>query len=160
VVVEGPGETSYVELAYRGPAAGHPDFWPMAVLDSLLAGASSPSVFGGGISNKTSRLYRALVEQELAVNVGGDLLATLDPFIYSLTIVVTPDGKPEPAIAATEAEITACKIHCPDGRASAGGQQACTFAYSGGISNQAVYLVSLSWFRTGVVDGYLTAWLR
>ena len=40
------------------------------MLDSLLTGPSSLNMFGGGgVSNKTSRLYRALVETELAVSV-------------------------------------------------------------------------------------------
>jgi zinc protease len=159
VTVEGPGETTYVELAYRGPAGGHPDFWPMAVLDSLLAGASSPSVFGGGISNKTSRLYRALVEQELAVSVGGDLLATLDPFLYSLTIVVPPEREPEPAIAATEAEIYRLQDTLPglDELQRAVKQARALFAYSSeSISNQASWLgfaelvAGQAW-----LDGYL-----
>jgi zinc protease len=34
-------------------------------------------MFGSGISNKTSRLYRALVERELAISVQGGLQATL-----------------------------------------------------------------------------------
>ena len=67
--VEGPGETTYVQVCYRFPNASHPDFFPLAVLDSLLAGPSSLNMFGGGISNKTSRLYRALVEKELTVSV-------------------------------------------------------------------------------------------
>ena len=59
VDVEGPGETAYLEVAYHAPAGADPDFFPLAVLDSVLAGASSLNLFGGGISNKTSRLYRA-----------------------------------------------------------------------------------------------------
>ena len=39
-------------------------------LDSVLAGASNFNLFGGGLSNKTSRLYRGLVESELAASVG------------------------------------------------------------------------------------------
>jgi zinc protease len=53
--VEGPGETTYVQVCYRFPAASHPDFFPLAVLDSLLAGPSNLNMFSGGISNKTSR---------------------------------------------------------------------------------------------------------
>ena len=56
--VEGPGETTYLQVAYRFPAATHPDFFPLSVLDSLLAGPSNLNMFGGGISNRTSRLYR------------------------------------------------------------------------------------------------------
>ena len=66
--VEGPGETCYVQVCYRFPPASHPDFLPLSVLDSLLAGPSNLNLFSGGISNKTSRLYRALVrDKRLAV---------------------------------------------------------------------------------------------
>jgi zinc protease len=160
LVVEGPGETVFVEMAYRCPAAGHPDFWPMTVLDSLLSGASSPSLFGGGISNKTSRLYRALVDQELAVSVGGDLLATLDPFLYSLTLVLPPDSQPQPAIAAVETEIRRLQDSPPtqEELRRAVKQARALFAYSSeSISHQASWLgfaeivSGADWF-TGYLD--------
>ena len=70
--VSGPGETTY--LQHRLPRSGGsrtPDFFALTVIDSLLTGPSSLNMFGGGgISNKTSRLYRALVEKELAVSGG------------------------------------------------------------------------------------------
>ena len=50
VKVEGPGETTYVELAYHAPAASAPDFFAFTVLDSLLAGPSNLNMFGGSIS--------------------------------------------------------------------------------------------------------------
>ena len=77
LTVEGPGETAFVQDTYRAPAATDPDFLPFVVLDSLLTGPSSLNLFGGGISNKTSRLYRALVEAELAVSLHGSLPATI-----------------------------------------------------------------------------------
>lgn len=105
VVVEGPGETAYLEVAYHAPTATDPDFFPMVVLDSILAGPSNFNLFSGGISNKTSRLYRALVESELAVGVSGGLAATLDPFLYSLTATVRQGKTPEQVLAAMDAEI-------------------------------------------------------
>ena len=90
LVVEGPGETAFVQDNYRSPAATDPDFFPFVVLDSLLTGPSSLNLFGGGISNKTSRLYQALVEGEIAVSLQGSLPATIDPFIYSITATVHP----------------------------------------------------------------------
>jgi zinc protease len=105
VVVEGPGETAYLEVAYHAPTASDPDFFPMVVLDSILAGPSNFNLFSGGISNKTSRLYRALVESELAVGVSGGLAATLDPFLYSLTATVRQGKTPEQVLAAMDAEV-------------------------------------------------------
>jgi zinc protease len=103
--VEGPGETTYVQACYRFPNASHPDFFPLAVLDSLLAGPSNLNMFGGGISNKTSRLYRALVEKELAVSVYGGAQATIDPFMYNISMTIHPQRKPEEALSALEDEI-------------------------------------------------------
>jgi len=103
--VEGPGSTSYVQVCYHFPAASHPDFFALSVLDSLLAGPSNLNMFSGGISNKTSRLYRALVDRELAVSVHGGAAATIDPFLYSVTMTIHPKRKAEEALAALDKEI-------------------------------------------------------
>ena len=76
----------------------HPDYFPLEVFDSLLGGVS-------GLSSKTSRLYRALVDKEFAVDVSGWSEATIDPFLYRITIVNHPKRKPEETIAALDAEI-------------------------------------------------------
>jgi zinc protease len=106
LTVEGPGETTYIQVSYHAPAGSDPDFLPLTVLDSLLAGPSGLSIFGGGgLSNKTSRLYRALVEKELAVAIGGSTVTTLDPFLYNLTVTVHPIRKPEEVLSALDDEI-------------------------------------------------------
>jgi len=106
VEVKGPGETTYLEFSWRAPSADEPDFYALTVLDSLLTGPTSLNMFGGGgISNKTSRLYKSLVEKELAISVVGSLQATVDPFLYNITITVRPDRKLEDVIAAVDLEI-------------------------------------------------------
>ncbi|MCC6957176.1 MAG: insulinase family protein [Anaerolineales bacterium] len=105
VVVEGPGETTYLQVVYKVPAASDPDFYPLLVLDSLLSGATSLDLFGQGISNKTSRLYRALVEGELAVSVHGGPQATIDPFLYAFVAVVHPQSSADKIILALDDEI-------------------------------------------------------
>jgi len=60
---------------------------------------------GGGISNKTSRLYRALVEKELAISVYGGLQATIDPHLYSINVTVRPGRKPEQVLKKVDEEI-------------------------------------------------------
>ena len=100
------GETAYLEVAYHFPAASHPDFFALSVLDSLFAGPSNLNMFGGGgISNKTSRLYRALVDKELAVSLSGGSTTTIDPFLYYITLTVHPKRKPDEALAALDAEL-------------------------------------------------------
>jgi zinc protease len=106
VEVHGPGETTYLELTWRAPAASRDDFFALTVLDSYLTGPTSLNMFGGGgISNKTSRLYKSLVEKELAVSVVGSLQATIDPFLYNITITVRPDRHWQDVLTAVDAEI-------------------------------------------------------
>lgn len=155
--VEGPGSTSYVQVCYRFPAASHPDFFPLTVLDSLLAGPSNLNMFSGGISNKTSRLYRALVDKEFAVSVYGGAQATVDPFMYSVIMTVHPKRKPEETLAAFDREIervrqekvTKAEI------ARAIKQAKALFAYgSENITNQAFWMgysemfANYNWFET------------
>jgi zinc protease len=156
--VEGPGETTYLDISYHAPAANDPDFFPVTVLDSLLAGPSSLNMFGGGgISNKTSRLYRSLVEKELAVSVSGGLAATADPFLYSVVITVHPKRKPEEALAAFDDEIKRIQDkRTPVAEITRAIKQArALFAYgSENITNQAFWLghaemfASYDWFLT------------
>lgn len=105
VRLTGEGETAYLDVMYHAPNATHPDFYPMVALDSILAGASSFNLFGGGTSNKSSRLYRALVESGLAAGVSGGLSATVDPFLYSISATVRNGQTPEAVEAALDREV-------------------------------------------------------
>lgn len=105
VYVEGDGQTAYLQLAYHAPAASDPDFYPLVVLDSVLTGASSFNLFGGGTSNKTSRLYRALVLTELAASASGDLSATVDPYLYTIMCAVREGRTPAEVEGALNTEI-------------------------------------------------------
>lgn len=143
LTVEGPGETSFIQIAYRAPAASQPDFFPFLVLDSLLTGPTGLNLFGGGISNKTSRLYKQLVEGEVAVSVSGNLPATIDPFIYTITITAHPEKPTDPAIALFEEEIRRIQDTppSPEEVARAVKQAKALFAYSSeSISNQAFWM--------------------
>jgi zinc protease len=105
VSVEGPGETVYLQISYRAPAADHPDFFALNLLDSLLTGPTNLNMFGGGVTNKTSRLYKALVEKELAISVNGGLQATIDPYLYTTIITVNPKHNASECITSIEDEI-------------------------------------------------------
>jgi zinc protease len=157
LAVEGPGATSYVQVCYRFPSAAHPDFFPLAVLDSLLAGPSNLNMFSGGISNKTSRLYRALVDQEYTVSVHGGAQATIDPFMYTITMTVHPKRKPEEALAALDREIQRVQHEkvTREEITRAIKQARALFAYgSENITNQAFWLgyaemfANYGWFET------------
>jgi zinc protease len=143
VIVEGPGETTYIKAVYKAPAASDSDFYPLMVLDSLLSGPNNLNLFGEGISNKTSRLYRALVERELAVGVHGGPQATIDPFLHTLTTVVHPQSTPDRVIAAMDEEINKLQQDPPDSDElkRAVKQAHALFAYgSERITNQAFWL--------------------
>ena len=155
--VEGPGSTSYVQVCYRFPPASHSDFFPLAVLDSLLAGPSNLNMFSGGISNKTSRLYRALVDKEYVVSVHGGAQATIDPFVYTITMTIHPRRKPEAALAALDREIQRVKEErvTKEEITRAIKQARALFAYgSENITNQGFWLgyaemfADYSWFET------------
>jgi zinc protease len=157
LLVEGPGSTSYVQVCYRFPPASHPDFFPLAVLDSLLAGPSNLNMFSGGISNKISRLYRALVDKEYAVSVHGGAQATIDPFMYTITMTVHPRRHPEEALAALDREIQRVRDEkvTREEITRAIKQARALFAYgSDNITNQAFWLgyaemfADYSWFET------------
>jgi zinc protease len=160
VVVEGPGETVYLKAGWRAPQASDDDFWSLFVMDSLLTGPSSPSIIGAGISNKTSRLYRALVDQELAVSVGGGLQATIDPYLYAITVVVHPERGAEQVVEALDAEIETLQSAPPpeEDLHRAVKQSRALFAYgTESITNQAAWLgyaemfADYSWY-TGYLD--------
>ena len=134
--VEGPGETTFIQVAYRFPNAAHPDYFPLQVLDSLLGGAS-------GLSYKTSRLYRALVDKEFAVDVSSWPEATIDPFLYRIIITNHPKRKTEKTLAALDAEIQKLqdKRVSKDEITRAVKQARAVFAYgSENITNQAFWM--------------------
>lgn len=106
VTLNREGQTAYVSVAYRAYELTHPDFFTLTVLDSILAGASSLNFMSTAhTSNKTSRLYKALVETELAAGVGGGMIATIDPYMYSISATVRDGRTPQAVEDAIHAEI-------------------------------------------------------
>lgn len=155
--VKGPGKTTYLQLAYRAPSAAQPDFFAFSVLDSLLTGPTGLNMFGGGgISNKTSRLYRALIESELATSVNGGMQATIDPFLYDITVTVRPDKTYEDVLRVVDDEVRRLQdqLVSPEEIARAIKQARALFAYgSENITNQGFWLgyaemfANYSWFE-------------
>jgi zinc protease len=105
LVVHGPGDTAYLTFAYRAPPATHPDYFPLALLNAAFAGGSSLGMFGGGGSNKSSRLYKALVNTELAASAYGGLMPTIDPHLYTLSAIVRAGRSLSEVEAALKAEL-------------------------------------------------------
>jgi zinc protease len=105
VNVRGPGQTSYLVHAYRVPPANHPDFYPLVLLNAAFAGGSSLGFFAGAGSNKSSRLYKALVTTGLAASARGNMTPTIDPYLYSLSMVARPGRNLAEIEEALETEI-------------------------------------------------------
>src|SRR4029453_14452442 len=91
VRVERPGTTAYLKLAWRAPEVRSPDFHPLLVLDPALTGAKGINLWASfrNPPQRSTRLYRALVDTGLASSVFGALLPTEHPFVYSVSCTAT-----------------------------------------------------------------------
>lgn len=105
IMIEGDGTTSYIEVAYHVPNATHDDFTALVILDAILSGASGMAMVGGGTTNASSRLYRALVDTELAADVSGSLVPTHDPYLYTFGATVRQGHTSQEIEAALEVEL-------------------------------------------------------
>jgi zinc protease len=81
----------------------------MVVLSSVLGGASSPIAWGGARGlGRSSRLYRALVDGEIASGVSAGYELTLDPYLFAFDATLRNGVEParaEEAILAAIEEI-------------------------------------------------------
>jgi zinc protease len=105
VVVEGEGNVAYLQVVFRAPTTLEPDFFALTALDAALTGASGLAFSGGGLTNKSSRLYKALVATELATSISGTLVPTVDPFVYGFSATVRAGHTPAEVEEALEAEL-------------------------------------------------------
>ncbi len=105
VIVRRPGPTHYFDAAYHGPSASDPDFFPVFVLTGVLSGVGGMSFSGGGSPGRSSRLYRALVEKELAADVDCSFRPTIDPGTIDVSATVRPGVPIERVEAAIWAEL-------------------------------------------------------
>jgi zinc protease len=95
VRIDREGTTAYLKLAWHAPAAHEPDFHALLVLDAVLTGAKGVNLWSSfrNPPQRSSRLYRALVDRRLASGVFGALLPTEHPFLYTVSVTAT-DGVP------------------------------------------------------------------
>ncbi len=151
------GTTSYLQVAYHAPAASQADFFPLAVLTTILTGASGMNLFASSPPNRSSRLYRALVETGLAASVGGSLPATLDPYLYRVSATVRAGQTPADVEAALDEEMDRV-LEAPISQEeleSAVKRTQAEFAYSSeSVTNQGFWLgyssivADTDWFQT------------
>jgi zinc protease len=94
VTISREGTTAYLKIAYHAPAVGDPDFVAMLMIDAVLTGAKGVNLWSSFRTpppQRSARLYRSLVDSRLASSVGGAVLPTQDPFLYSISITAN-DG--------------------------------------------------------------------
>jgi len=142
VVVEGAAMTDYFTMAYHAPSVQDKDFFALTVLSAVLSGGSGFLV-GGGLTNYTSRLYRALVDTEMTIDVHGSAMPTVDPGLYQISATVWPGRSPADVETALKAEIAQMQAHVitTDELEKARRQARALFAYSSeSITNQAFWL--------------------
>jgi len=112
VKVHRPGPTHYVMLGHHAPPASHADAAPMVVLSSVLGGASSPIAWGGARGlGRSSRLYRALVDGEIATGVSASYELTLDPYLFAFDATLRSGVEPARAEGAILAEVDKIQNH-------------------------------------------------
>jgi zinc protease len=133
VVIEKPGTTAYFRAVYHTPEVSHADTPALIVLDALLSGGKGMSFFGGGVSlGKSARLYRALVETQLAADVGSSYGLNHDPALFDLTATVRAGRTLQKVEDAIFAEVDRLAQHPPSRAdvATAVKQTRAQFAYS------------------------------
>ncbi|MEM8533303.1 MAG: pitrilysin family protein [Chloroflexota bacterium] len=142
VVVRRPGAAHYVQMVYHAPDCRHADYPAMVALDAILSGGKAMS-FSGAQTNRSSRIYRALVETQLASYASSSFRATYDPFLMGFDATVSSEHSSETVEKAFLQEIE--KIQ-QDGVsdaevAKAIKQARAQIAYSGdSVTNQALLL--------------------
>ena len=90
----GPGNVPYLQMAFRAPGIHQSDLYGLWVLDAILCRAKGRSIGLEPLQEsaaRTSRLYRALVDSEIATHVHSSLHATRHPYLYKV-LVTLPDG--------------------------------------------------------------------
>ncbi len=145
VEVRDPGPSAYLSLAYRAPAWGHADVYPLAFLDAILSGGKSVSWSGGGFMGRSSRVYLALVESRMAINAGTGYRAAVDPAAFSASLTLRPGQEPTAAEAALEAVLEGIAADPPSAEemARALRQAEAQFAYGrDGVTSQAYALLN------------------
>ncbi|HUR34001.1 MAG TPA: pitrilysin family protein [Vicinamibacterales bacterium] len=100
VSIRREGTAAYLKVAYHAPAVADDRFVPALALDAVLTGAKGVNLWSSfrmPPPQRRARLYRALVERGLASSIHGALLATADPFLYTVSATAT-DGTPLDAV--------------------------------------------------------------
>ncbi len=150
VILRMPGAPTLVRVAYHAPPVSHPDYVPLVILDAVLSGGKAMFAFGDSQA-RSARLYRALVETQLASSASSSYQPSLDPFILSLGATVRDGRDPAAVESAMLAEIARLQNESvvPEELSVVIRQTQAQFAYaSESVSNQALTLGLLEMVNT------------
>ena len=103
-----PSGAAYLDVAFHAPAAADPDFATLLLLDGILAGGPTVNAWGGHDGRgpvKSSRLYRALIEGDLASEVSTSVVPTRHPYLYRIVVTAKQGIEPVRIEAALDTEI-------------------------------------------------------
>jgi zinc protease len=92
VTVSKAGTTAYLKIAHHAPAADDAEFVPLLVLDAVLTGAKGVNLWASFRTpppQRSARLYQALVNNGLASGIGGSIVPTNEPFLYTISATAT-----------------------------------------------------------------------
>lgn len=98
VTLKRAGRLGVVGIAFKTPAATHPDMPALQVLGSILT------------NGKNSRLYRGLTDKNLTTQASADIGFFRDPALTTFYASLAPDVKPEDAEVALLDEIYTVKM--------------------------------------------------
>lgn len=101
-----PGTLNYLGVAYRVPEITHEDSPPLMVLSAVLGGWHGLiGFFGDRFVPRTNRLYKRLVEGNLASEVNTYFPVNIDPSLLYFDLTLNPDVKTKIAKEAFFSEI-------------------------------------------------------
>jgi len=93
-ILKGGGDTKYMEIGYKIPETFNHDFYPLLVLDAILTGAKGANTWSSDYwsqASKSSRLYKALVDEKLVTRVRGVLIPFAHPNLYTFNLTLAED---------------------------------------------------------------------
>jgi len=99
VLVRKPGNTEYVMVAYHVPPPSHDDASALMILDAIMSGAKA--VRSGPSFERSGRLYKALVEKQLASAAHSSYQESVDPNLFTFFVTAkasVPAEKVEKAL--------------------------------------------------------------
>lgn len=96
-----PGTAAYFQAVYHACSGMDQDAFALLMLESVLSGAS----FGGPATHRSARLYRALVETDIAVDASASYHPSIDPGVVTFEGTVRDGHSLAEFETAIEAEI-------------------------------------------------------